>query len=95
MSAREGTPEVASSTALVPDGYGYLDTPLGPDISQYNPPTASASGNAVPVNMSHTNVLNQHLHVHQAQSTDTRLMRLSPKKDIGMPWISRVNNSIS
>ena len=51
-----------------------MDTPIGPDISQYNPPTASASGNAVPVSMSNTNVLNQHLHVHQAPSTDARLI---------------------
>ena len=73
--ACEGTPEFASSTALVPEGYGYLDTPIGPDILQYNPPTANASGNAVPVNaMSQTNVLNQHLHVHQAPSTDARLI---------------------
>ena len=75
MSAREGTPEFASSTALVPEGYGYLDTPIGPDILQYNPPTASASGNAVPANtLSQTNILNQHLHVQQAPTTDTRLI---------------------
>ena len=75
MSAREGTLEFASSTALVPEGYGYLDTPVGPDLSQYNPPTASASGNAVPANtVSQTNVLNQLLHVHQAPTTDTRLI---------------------
>ena len=70
MSTREETPEFASSTALVPDGYGFMDTPLGPDILQYDPPTASASGNAVPVNLSNTNVLSQHLHVHQAPTTD-------------------------
>ena len=74
MSAREVTPEVASSVALVPEGYGFLDTPLGPDIARYDPPSMSASGNAVPVHMSNTNVLNQHLHVHQAPTTDTRLI---------------------
>ena len=74
MSTREETPEVASSTALVPEGYGFLDTPLGPDIPQYNHPVASASGNAVPVNLSNTHVLNQHLRVHQAPTTDTRLL---------------------
>ena len=74
MSAREATPEVAGSAALVPEGYGFMDTPLGPDIAHYNPPSMSASGNAVPINMSNANVLNQHLHVHQAPSTDTRLI---------------------
>ena len=48
MSTREETPEFASSTALVPEGLGYMDTPLGPDILQYTPPVASASWNAVP-----------------------------------------------
>ena len=64
MSARDATPEVASSTALVPEGFGFLDTPLGPDIARYDPPSMSASGNAVPIHMSKTNVLNQRLHVH-------------------------------
>ena len=74
MSAREATPEVAGSAALVPEGFGFLDPPLGPDIAHYDPPHMSASGNAVPVSMSNTNVLNQHLHVHQAPSTDARLI---------------------
>ena len=74
MSARDATPEVASSTALVPEGFGFLDTPLGPDIARYDPPFMSASGNAVPIHTSNTNVLNQHLHVHQAPSTDARLI---------------------
>ena len=57
MSARDATPEVASSTALVPEGFGFLDTPLGPDIARYDPPSMSASGNAVPVHMSNTNAV--------------------------------------
>ena len=73
MSTREEMPEYASSTALVPGGIGYLNTPLWPDISHYNPPDASASRNAVPVN-NQMNVLNQRLHVHQAPTTEARLI---------------------